>query len=237
MTNVYDLDQADEAESSTEQEPQKNQWMTMLYGLPQAPVAPKEPLKRVAVSSNTAMLDPSDIQQAESKVRELLAMVGIERAINLIREEGGQGISDVLARDLEIFDLVVEEELPEAAREIVHLIGLPHAIELFKHLGGLTFPVPSGKNENRQGALRFEMMSECIGVDAAQILCKVFGGNRFYIPKCQQALSNIRDRRILRDCENGATNEELSLKYRLTDRRIREILNSPIKNYSRHPIS
>lgn len=183
------------------------------------------------------MADPasSATSTAVEKVKELLVMVGADRAIGLIREEMGDG-AGIPDRDMDVFDLIEEEELPEAAREIVRLIGLPHAINLFKHLGGLTFPVPCGGNINRLGALRFEMMAECIGVDAAKVICREYHGVRFYIPKCQQAIQNIRDRRILRDCERGATNEELSLKYRLTDRRIREILNRPIRPYSRHPV-
>jgi Mor family transcriptional regulator len=172
-----------------------------------------------------------DVSQAEHHARGLLSLVGVDRAINLIREEAGQGGCSPLydmARDPDIYDLVAEVEMPDTAREIVRLIGLPCAIDLFRALGGVSFPAPQGEKNNRQGALRFEMLAECVGVNAAKVLCQEFGGTVFYIPKCQQAQQNIRDRRILRDFDKGASIEELALKYRITDRRIKGILKKPL---------
>lgn len=169
--------------------------------------------------------------QAEHHARDLLRLVGVDRAINIIREEAGHcGYSPFydMARDPDIYDFVAEVEMPETAREIVRLIGLPHAIDLFRALGGVSFPAPQGENNNRLGALRFEMLSDCIGVNAAKVLCREFGGTVFYIPKCQQAQQNIRDRRILREFDNGSSIEELALKYRLTDRRVKGILKKPL---------
>lgn len=177
------------------------------------------------------MCSVCDISQAEHHARDLLRLVGADRAINLIREEAGQvGYSPLydMARDPDIYDLVAEVEMPETAREIVRLIGLPRAIDLFRALGGVSFPAPQGENNNRLGAMRFEMLAECVGVDAAKVLCQEFGGTVFYIPKCQQALQNIRDRRILREFDKGASIEELALKYRITDRRIKGILKKPL---------
>lgn len=172
-----------------------------------------------------------EVRQAEETARDLLRMVGVDRAIHLIREEAGQvGYKPFydMARDPGIYHLVAEEELPETAREIVRLIGLPRAVDLFRTLGGVSFPAPQGGNNNRMGALRFEMLAECVGVDAAKVLCQEFGGTVFYIPKCQQALQNIRDRRIVQEFDRGASAEELALKYRLTDRRVKGILKKPL---------
>ncbi len=170
-------------------------------------------------------------QQAEQKAHDLLRLMGVEQAIMLIREAAGQTggypFYD-MARDTYIFDLVAEAELPETAQEIVRLIGLPRAIDLFKALGGISFPAPHGRHNNRFGELRFEMLAGCVGVDAANVLCREFGGTVFYIPKCQQALQSIRDRRIVRESDNGTSVEELALRYRLSDRRVKDILKKPL---------
>lgn len=172
-----------------------------------------------------------EVRQAEETARDLLRLVGVDRAINLIREEAGQvGYSPFydMARDPDVYHLVAEEELPETAREIVRLIGLPRAVDLFRTLGGVSFPAPQGENNNRMGALRFEMLAECVGVDAARVLCREFSGTVFYIPKCERALLKIRDRRIVLEFDKGATAEELALKYRLTERRVMGILKKPL---------
>lgn len=172
-----------------------------------------------------------EAQQAEQTARDLLRLVGVDHAINLIREEAGQvGYSPFynMARDPDIYDLVTDDDLPETARDIVRLIGLPRAVDLFRTLGGISFPAPQGANNNRFGALRFDMIAECVGVDAAKVLCREFGGTVFYIPKCQQALQNIRDRRIVQEFDHGTSVEELALRYRLTDRRVKGILKKPL---------
>lgn len=202
----------------------KSHFATVLFGLPPSQSRADEiPPQNVAKAVPPAIGDT----KAMEKVRELLHLVGVDHAVSLIREEAGQGAASRfydVSRDPDIYDLVEEEHLPDMGREVVRLIGLPRAIDLFRTLGGVDFPVPKGANNNRFGAMRFEMLSECVGVEAAEVLCAEFGSTRLYIPKCQQALQHIRDRRIVREFDAGASSEELALKFRLTHRGIDAIL-------------
>ncbi len=121
-------------------------------------------------------------------------------------------------------------ELPESARNLVRLIGLPKTIKLIDHLGGTTFPVAKGLT--RMGQARYELLAEVVGMDAADTLTAEYGGEPLYIPNCKDALRRVRDRAIHSRFDalvkagysaNGAV-AELAREHRLSDRRIWEIL-------------
>ncbi len=126
-----------------------------------------------------------------------------------------------------------EDSMPAMAREIAGLIGMPDTLRLVEALGGTTFPVP--KRENRMGELRFNLLEQAVGVKAADILCKQYGGTNLYIPRCADALRRARDTEIIRlfdaEIRTGRTGTEvvaeLALRYRLSDRRIWLILKGP----------
>lgn len=233
---MNDLDEVeamdDTPEQTEEQAAQPSQLMTILFGLNPVPNAAQAPTKQAEVAATilAAPGTPDDTQRAEDKVRDLLRLVGVDQAINLIREEGGQGPSShfYVARDPDIYDLLAEDELPEMGREFVRMIGLPRSIELFRALGGVDFPAPRGENNNRLGAIRFDMLAEVVGVDAAKVIIKEYGGEKLYIPKCQNALIAVRNRRIVREFDKGASVFELALKFRLSDRQIEKILKSTV---------
>lgn len=121
--------------------------------------------------------------------------------------------------------------LPETVQLIAGLIGLPKTVKLVEVLGGTTFPV--SKNQTRMGEIRYQALAEVVGVDAADILTKHFGGDALYVPRCAEALRYLRDRAICEEFDvesrkvgsNAAVNN-LALKYKLTDRWIWEILKS-----------
>lgn len=132
---------------------------------------------------------------------------------------------------------VSEKDLPETAQKLVALIGLPKTARLIDQLGGTTFPV--SKNTTKMGQLRYELLAEAVGVDAADILTQEFGGVMLYIPNCSAAIRAARNRAIHEAFDRMtatapgeskplySSNEavfNLARSYQLSDRRIWAIL-------------
>ncbi|HCB2353207.1 TPA: hypothetical protein MYR53_002195 [Escherichia coli] len=93
----------------------------------------------------------------------------------------------------------VKSLLPETVLNIAELIGFPAAAELLKVLGGTTFPV--GKGLRSLGASRARLLKDTIGEDNARILVKHFGGEVLYLPRCDRALRELRNRAFLNEFE------------------------------------
>lgn len=124
---------------------------------------------------------------------------------------------------------LTEAALPTVAREIAGLIGLPKTLQLVEALGGTTFPV--AKRETKLGELRYQMLADVVGNEAADAMTTRFGGTDLYIPRCAQALRRARDAEIIahfdRESKKRSANAvvaELALKYRLSDRRVWSVL-------------
>jgi len=123
----------------------------------------------------------------------------------------------------------VEDELPDFVRLLVRLIGMPKTVMLIEQLGGTTFPV--AKRLSRQGEVRYQLLAEVVGVEAADRLTEHFGGEPLYIPTCAKAVRLARDRRIRADFDT-ITREHSSLyavvklvqRNKLSDRQIWRIL-------------
>lgn len=129
---------------------------------------------------------------------------------------------------------ILVDDLPDVARDLVQLIGLQHAVTLVEHLGGTTFPVAGGSGPFAQ--VRYAMLSELVGVTAADKLTEAYGGTRLYIPRCAEALRQARNRAICtefdaliavgNDCSGKDAVFFLARKYRLSDRAIWTILKA-----------
>lgn len=125
---------------------------------------------------------------------------------------------------------VAESDLPESALNLVRLIGLSKALKLAKALGGTTFPVAKGVT--RQGAMRYELLAEVVGVDAADVLTREYGGEALYVPRCHQALIAARNRRIHEafeqrvrsGCSANIAVMDLARQYQISDRQVWKIL-------------
>lgn len=63
-----------------------------------------------------------------------------------------------------------------------------------------------------------------IGLDNYIKLCKIYGGTTLYIAKYDKLLNIQRDQDIAREF-NGYNHKYLAIKYKLSDRTIREILS------------
>lgn len=121
------------------------------------------------------------------------------------------------------------DDLPRSARDLIAQIGLPATVALIQAMPGIRFPVPCGEHNNPEGAARFAQLADVVGRDGALILVRNYGNDRgLYIPSCKKAILRARDRQIVADYGAGITVLDLALKYRLSYRRIEDILNTPI---------
>lgn len=89
----------------------------------------------------------------------------------------------------------VTELLPPAVVQIADLIGFPATEQLLSAFGGTTFPI--GKGLRAMGANRAALLRDTIGDEKTHLLIKNFGGEVLYLPRCDRALRELRNRRFL----------------------------------------
>jgi Mor family transcriptional regulator len=123
----------------------------------------------------------------------------------------------------------VEHLLPEAIQVLIRLIGLPASVRLVERLGGTTFPVALRKS--RLGEIRYEVLSEVVGCEAADAITKHFGGESLYIPRCVTALRELMHRAIRAEFDRMTREHSaihvvthLAVRYRVSDRHVWRIL-------------
>jgi Mor family transcriptional regulator len=103
--------------------------------------------------------------------------------------------------------------LPESVVEIISLIGEQETHLLIKCFAGR--------------AVFFSMNAKkpcAISPSSWVVLCKRFGGNQVFIPRCHKALLHGRNQQIKADRRNGLALAELTEKYTLTSRQIFTII-------------
>lgn len=118
----------------------------------------------------------------------------------------------------------VAELLPESVQQIAELIGYPATVRLLEAFGGTTFPVSKGLRA--LGATRTALLRQAVGEDNAALLAKNFGGEVLYLPRCDRALRELRNRRFLEEfdalrCQGTSSlmvMTELCPKYGFSDR-------------------
>ena len=123
-------------------------------------------------------------------------------------------------------------DLPETARDLADLVGLPATLRLVRQLGGTSFPVAKGRT--RMGVARFELLAEVVGEEAAETITRHYGGEVLYVPRCHAALQRSRDRaiharfdeRIHAGASANQTVAELAREHQLSDRRVWDILKT-----------
>lgn len=93
----------------------------------------------------------------------------------------------------------VKALLPESVLAIADLIGFPATAELLKVLGGTTFPI--GKGMRAMGAARVTLLRDTIGDEKTRLLMAGMGGEIIYLPRCDLALRELRNRSFIRDFE------------------------------------
>lgn len=71
-----------------------------------------------------------------------------------------------------------------------------------------------------------KVVAELIGVENTLLLVERFGGTYILVPKCESIIREIRDNQIRKLYDSGNYDiRALALKFRLTDRRISDILS------------
>ncbi|MGB7479641.1 MAG: Mor transcription activator family protein [Burkholderiaceae bacterium] len=117
-------------------------------------------------------------------------------------------------------------KLTATAELLIRLIGREAALRLMapSAFGGKTFAFPKG--ELGKGDQAFAALAEVIGRDAALKLCRSFGRDRIYIPRCDGVDLTHRNLEIVEKYNRGATVWELASEYVLSDRQIWTILKN-----------
>ncbi|KIP18139.1 mor transcription activator family protein [Burkholderia sp. MSHR3999] len=129
----------------------------------------------------------------------------------------------------------VEHLLPRTARTLIAVIGLPATNALIRAMPGVVFPVP--KRKTRSGEARFEELAEVIGVEAAEKLCKHFGGESLDIPTCRDAVREMFHRQLRSEFDQITRAHSavfavsrLAASHRMSSRQIWRILKMPDKD-------
>lgn len=71
---------------------------------------------------------------------------------------------------------------------------------------------------------RYQDIAEAIGIKALIELSKSFGGTALYIPQIENVIKPIRDSLIKKEFDGG-NYTKLALKYKLSERYIRYLIN------------
>lgn len=103
--------------------------------------------------------------------------------------------------------------------EIEQLIGKESTAKLVSVYGGTRLYIPG-----RLGATHY--LSGLLGGEQAQRLVEGLGGLTLEIPRGVLSEIERRNKQILADRTDGMSGRKLALKYRLTERTIRKIVNS-----------
>lgn len=89
----------------------------------------------------------------------------------------------------------VRHLLPETMVQIVDTVGVKAALDLVKAIGGARFKFGKGKHDTP----RLNMLFAAIGEDKTYELLRVFGGEELYVPRCEEALRELRNEQFRRD--------------------------------------
>lgn len=133
-----------------------------------------------------------------------------------------------MMKQYSIFDF--PELLPDTALHIAAVIGEEAAEKLIENIGGARFKMGKGCVKTE----RLAILTEAIGEQTALQLLKVFGGEEMYIPRCEKAVREARNRNLLHDWQQSLdsgksqlmTCSKLAVKYRISDRTIYTIVKA-----------
>jgi hypothetical protein len=114
---------------------------------------------------------------------------------------------------------VLAEDLPEGIADLVQSIGFAAALKLIEHCPGIRIRPPK---EDRLHAEH--RLVRAIGFEAARKLSRLADGMKIEVPRGATAIRRARNRAMVRDSES-MSQPQLALKYKLTQRQVRTILN------------
>ncbi|MFZ4221484.1 Mor transcription activator family protein [Enterobacter ludwigii] len=93
----------------------------------------------------------------------------------------------------------VQGLLPDSVQVIAGLIGFEATEKLIERLGGRSFPI--GKAMSSRGERRLNLLQQVIGESNTTLICRHFGGATLYIPRCDKAFSEWRNKRFVDEIE------------------------------------
>lgn len=111
----------------------------------------------------------------------------------------------------------------ESLHEIERVVGKEAFEKLIAAFGGLELEVSSGVGS--QYRMRIEAV---IGGALGVKFCRHFDGNRIYIPKNEKSIKRARNQQIVNEYDSGSSVRDLSLRYYLSEKQIRNILGKPV---------
>lgn len=123
-------------------------------------------------------------------------------------------------------DFLFESDFPETARNLARILGWDGALSLIRELGGITFPVPKGPNNNVQGAARYQRLVDLVGEEGAKRLVYEYGDDMLHIPNCRQVFSKGSRRAMAAYYDRGATLEETATAFGVTTRWVSMVLKA-----------
>lgn len=104
----------------------------------------------------------------------------------------------------------VQELLPESVQQIASLIGFPATSKLIQQFGGVQFRI--GKGLRSSGQRRIALLQETLTPEQVALLMQHFSGEDLYIPRCQDAWREWRNRCFLAEIEQlKAEGESLTM--------------------------
>lgn len=115
------------------------------------------------------------------------------------------------------------DNLPPSIRDLVDLVGFSATMALVKAYGGIHINKVPVHGAREHGAIRARLI-ELMGEEAALKLIQVYSGERLYIARCEAALRDERDRRIIADYDANTSAAVLALREGMTERNVRNIL-------------
>lgn len=109
--------------------------------------------------------------------------------------------------------------LPGSLAEVADAVGLSAALALVLHAGGTRVYVPEELDSTHR-------LVHWLGIEAAERLADLFGGETLDVPRCQAGARAVRDRRIREQRHAGTSIRDLALRYQLTERQVYTIIAS-----------
>ncbi|MBF0162592.1 MAG: hypothetical protein HQL88_09920 [Magnetococcales bacterium] len=110
-------------------------------------------------------------------------------------------------------------ELPRSLVEMVETIGMEDTMRIVKEFGGTRIFVPKRVAAQHK-------LADFLGLEQARRLSRHYGGENVSIPRMTMATLAKRNREIIRRYDAGDSASLLARVYKMTERRIRAILNT-----------
>jgi len=109
------------------------------------------------------------------------------------------------------------DHLPSSLKDLVDVIGLAATQKLVSVYGGLRIIVPVKIPETHP-------LAELLGLETARKLSEHYALERIDLPNAKAAVQAVRDQKMQEEHRAGVSARKLAFQYRLTERRVWEIL-------------